>query len=103
MSESLFEIFKRSPMEALEYMAKDLSRRLPYSHPNSDTVFAFQEARGKNSTMWYGSFRYLKLSDLEGRKYQILWFDHQPGIRWLDVVHNPQTYKHEPIENSVSE
>lgn len=99
MSESLFEIYKRSPMEALEYMAKDLSRHLPFSFPTPDTVFVWQEARGKNSTMWYGSFRHLRLSELEGRKYIIKFYDDKPAIQWLDVVRNPTTRKNEPIEN----
>lgn len=103
MSESLFEIFKRSPMEALEYMAKDRNKRLPFTYPTPDTVFVWQEACGKNSTMWYGSFRHLRLSELEGRKYEIKFYDDKPAIRWLDVVHNPKTHKNEPIENSVSE
>ena len=98
MGQKLYEIFKRSPMEALEYMAQDYNKRLPF-YPTPDTVFVWQESRGINSTQLYGSFRHLKLSELEGRKYIIKFYDDKPAIQWLDVVYNPKTHKNEPIEN----
>ena len=96
MSE-LFETFKRSPIEALECMDRGSHKRMPWTYPAADSVFLWQESRGKHSPTWYGSYSHLRLSDLEGRKYEIKFYDDQCAIRWLDVVHNPKTHQKEKI------
>lgn len=96
--ETLYEIYQRSPEECLQAMMDRTSERTPYSHPNGDAAFLWQSLRGKNEKTVYGSFKWITKKMLEGRQYRIEFWDGQPSIFWLDVVHNPRTYKSEPIE-----
>jgi hypothetical protein len=46
----------------------------------------------------YGSYKYISMSDLKGRKYEIEYMDHGVSIVFTDCFYNPKTYKVERIE-----
>lgn len=95
--ESYYEIYLRSPEECLRAFFDNAAKDLRYV---KDSAFLYQSLRGMDGQT-YGSYKAISKQMLEGRKYRIEFWDDQPSIHWLDVVHNPKTYKSEPIQSET--
>lgn len=83
-----YDVWLRSPEEALERAFDEHTERIRWTKPRGPIAFLYQSLKGKNSDTHYGSFRYIYKADLEGRKYEIQFWDGQVTIHWLDIVHN---------------
>lgn len=94
--ETLGEIFQRSPEEALE----EAFRRSKEDHPyRNGEIFVWQSQLGLDRKVRYGSYKHLRRQQLVGREYKIEFLDYAIGIFWLDVLHDPRTYKNVPISS----
>lgn len=96
VKETRHETFERSPEEALQRAFDEFGERCSYK---KRCAFLWTSLRGLNSSVTYGSYKYVYEHELKDRKYRIEFWDGQVAIFYLDTVHNPRTYKSEPIEN----
>ena len=92
--ERISTIFKRSPTEALEYLLTQ-AETSQSSYPK-DAVFMWTSALGIDKETRYGSYKHITRKDLEGRKYDINFYDYQIGVFFTDVLFNPKTNQHIP-------
>ena len=92
MTETMSEIFRRSPEEALEEKFRREEARL---YPGVG-IFCYQSVMGNHAEHRYGSYKRLYRRDLEGRKYEIEYMDSDICIFWTDVLHDPKTYRNVP-------
>lgn len=90
--ETMYEIFKRSPKEALEAEFARREKRCPWE---PGCIFVWQSRAGHDTATRYGSYRTITRAELERRQYEIEFWDGQVSIFWLDEVHNTRTHKNE--------
>lgn len=94
--ETLGEIFKRSPQEALEEKFKRERERLPYTR--QDSIFVWTSQMGTHGKYRYGKYRDVTRKDLEGRTYDVEFIDYNVAIFWTDILHDPDTKTNIPKE-----
>jgi hypothetical protein len=88
MAELRYDTWKRSPEEALQRAFDEHMERVPWPGKHDQSAFLWQSLKGKGENTTYGSFQTIRKNSLEGRKYEIQFWDGQVTIHWLDVVHN---------------
>lgn len=84
--ERMFEIFARSPEEALEETFKRAEERCPWA---KDQIFAWCSVMGIDNTR-YGRYKYVTRDYLKGRQFRIEFWDGAISLFWLDAVHLPR-------------
>jgi len=98
-NEILWEIFVRSPEEALDTLFKRSQRHMPWV---PERAFLHTCMMGNHGLHRYGSSKYVTKAELVGRKYQIEYWDDSITLFFTDVVHDPKTYKDVPIDVTES-
>lgn len=92
---SLYRQYKDNPRKALEVMFETKGDNYRY-HGKGRGLFLWRSYKGKDG-VGYGSFQYIYENELKERKYDVEWIDYIPGIRYIDVVFDPQTRKCEKV------
>jgi hypothetical protein len=85
---TLYDTYLRSPEEALE-QAFATSKCI-----DKETIFAWVSYLGTDRQTRYGRYRYLPRKELEGRKYNIEYWDGKVSIYFTDQLFDPITNKH---------
>lgn len=86
MKETMLEIFRRSPSEAL----KEHFRRARAQGHAQGRAFLWQSTMGIHGKHRYGSFRIVTEEELSRRSHVVEYLDGQVSIYWQDVVLDPQ-------------
>lgn len=92
---SLYTEYKDNPRKALEIMFDLKGDNYSY-HGKGRALFLYRSYNGKDG-VGYGSYQYVYENELKDRQYDVEWYDYTPGIRYTDVVFNPQTRECEKI------
>lgn len=91
MNQTLYQIFQQDPKEALEEQFRRERARLSYLP--EDVIFCWTSVLGIHGEHRYGVYRNVTRKELEGRQYDIEYWDGRISIFFTDVVHDPKTYK----------
>lgn len=91
---SLYRQYQDDPRKALEVLF-DLKGDNYRYHGKGRALFLYRSYNGKDGVR-YGSYQYVYENELKDRRYVVEWLDYTPGIRYTDVVFNPQTRECEP-------
>ena len=81
-----YEDFKKDPQLALDKAFESFSKR----SYRKDTVFIHISYLGIDGKTRYGSHKYITRKDLEGRKYDLEYWDGKVGIHFTDELHDPK-------------
>ena len=84
----IYEIFKKSPEEALEVFFQREKERCPYENGR---IFIWVSSFSDDGVR-YGECRYVTKQQLEGRSYTIEFMDGKISLLMTDVVFLPKTY-----------
>jgi hypothetical protein len=87
MSETLYEIFQRSPQEALDKLFAISKADTPWN--SKKTIFMYQSALGVCGKVRYGGFRYVSREEVDTRSYELEFWDGTVTIFWTDVLFDP--------------
>lgn len=89
--ETIGTIYRRSPVEALNELFSRERKRLPYTYKFDDGAFMFVSTLGIDGRTRYGSYKTVTRKMLEGRAYDITFYDYAIGIFFTDVLFDPKT------------
>lgn len=89
-----YELYLKDPKAALEAAFEEANKDRVWSQGK---VFLWSGGASRDGTR-YGRYNYITKEMLEGRQYDIEFWDGQVTIFWTDVWYNPRTYKYEPKE-----
>lgn len=92
---SLYRQYQDDPRKALEVLFETDGDNYRY-YGKGRALFLWRCYNGKDGVS-YGSFQYVYENELKERQYDVQWIDYKPGIRYTDVIFNPQTRECEPV------
>ena len=90
---TLYEFYMVSPEACLDAFFRRYRENTILA--GEDMCFIYQSMDGHErdepqTVIQYGSYKYLRRSQLKGREYRIEFWDDAPSIHWLDVFYCPQ-------------
>lgn len=95
--ETLYQVFQRSPQEALEQSIAAYSKR---AMRLENCIFCWQSTLGvgDNANVRYGSYRVITRAELERRPHEIEYLDDEVSIFWKDMRHDSHTHMKVPVD-----
>lgn len=93
---NMYEAYKANPEGSLEYLFRKSEKDRAWDRGK---IFVWVTSLGTHKLHRYGRYRYITRDELKGRKYEIEFLDHQIGIYFTDVLYDPKTYSHIPLES----
>ena len=89
MAEVMYDIYKRSPEEALEETFKRAKDRCPWVE---NEIFTWCSVMGIDGVR-YGRYRTVTKKSLTERKYNLEFWDGKVSFLFTDAVHLPRQHK----------
>lgn len=86
--ERLSDVYARSKVEALDRAFNDAGKR--WAKP-----LLWCSALGTDGVT-YGLYKHISREDLEGREFEIVFWDYAVGLMFTDVLYDPRTRTHVP-------
>ena len=90
---TLYQKYKHDPRKALEVLFETEGSAYLY-YGRGPGLFLLQGGYDKQGIS-YASYKVVYQEDLKHRKYQVKWYDYKPGIKYIDVIFNPETNRYE--------